>query len=52
MLIRYTENGKRYQYKARKCINNTHPICISSDSNLPECICWCAECREQREAKK
>jgi hypothetical protein len=53
MIIRYTENGVRYQYKTKtkKCITNIHPICISSDSNLPECLCWCAECREQREAK-
>ena len=26
-------------------------ICISSDSNLPQCICWCAECRENRGGK-
>ena len=31
----------------KKC--DTHTICIASDSNLPECKCWCAECKEWRE---
>jgi hypothetical protein len=35
--------------KSKKCITNIHPICISSDSKLPECLCWCAECKEQKE---
>lgn len=25
---------------------NPHPICGSSDSGLPYCRCWCAECRD------
>jgi hypothetical protein len=25
-----------------------HAVCISSDSNLPECKCWCAECKENK----
>lgn len=23
----------------------THSVCVSSDSGLPECKCWCAECK-------
>jgi hypothetical protein len=23
-----------------------HDICISSDSNMAVCKCWCAECKE------
>lgn len=30
--------------KEIKC--STHAICVSSDSNLPECKCWCAECKD------
>lgn len=29
-----------------------HGICISSDSKLPECKCWCAECKENKKAAK
>jgi hypothetical protein len=30
-----------------------HPTCVSSDSGLPECRCWCAECREyMREVRR
>lgn len=25
-----------------------HPICRASDSNLPECTCWCAQCADDR----
>ena len=32
--------------KATKCIDGSHPVCIGSDSKLPECLCWCAECKE------
>lgn len=28
------------------CLDGSHDICVSSDSGLPECRCWCAECRE------
>jgi hypothetical protein len=24
-------------------------VCVSSDSKLPECKCWCAECQENRQ---
>lgn len=30
--------------KEIKC--STHAICLSSDSKLPECKCWCAECKD------
>lgn len=30
-----------------KC--NQHEICKASDSNLPECKCWCVECKEWQE---
>lgn len=30
--------------KARSC--STHAVCASSDSKLPECKCWCAECKD------
>jgi hypothetical protein len=32
--------------KNQKCADNTHPACVSSDSNLAVCVCWCAECKE------
>lgn len=32
--------------------NGTHPICVSSDSGLPECACWCAECKDVRAARQ
>jgi hypothetical protein len=25
-----------------------HGIFVSSDSKMPECKCWCAECKENR----
>lgn len=24
-----------------------HPTCIASDSGLPTCDCWCAQCLEE-----
>jgi hypothetical protein len=32
--------------KKKNCPTGQHPICIASDSNLANCVCWCAECRE------
>jgi hypothetical protein len=32
--------------KQNYCISKKHPICTSSDSKLPECLCWCAECKD------
>jgi hypothetical protein len=48
------DNAQKELREVQDHINNLInqvKICISSDSNLPECICWCAECREQRKAK-
>ncbi len=33
------------------CLDGSHDICVSSDSGLPECRCWCAECREINAAR-
>lgn len=30
---------------------NFHGVCVSSDSKLPECKCWCAECKEYKQEK-
>jgi hypothetical protein len=30
--------------KAKTC--SQHDTCVSSDSSLPMCKCWCAECME------
>jgi hypothetical protein len=29
-----------------------HASCTTSDSNLPECSCWCAECHEWRDTMR
>lgn len=39
---RTTRNERRIAATCR----GTHPICVASDSGLPECACWCAECKE------
>jgi len=47
--IKYTDdNGKKVTFApvARQCWDGSHPICTSSDSELAECVCWCAECKE------
>ena len=37
--------------KTKTC--SQHDTCSSSDSSLPICKCWCAECREiMAEARK
>ena len=41
---RITRNERRI---AAMC-KGTHPICVASDSGLPECACWCAECQDAR----
>jgi hypothetical protein len=30
----------------KNCIDGSHQLCTSSDSKLPECVCWCAECKD------
>lgn len=30
--------------KSKTC--SQHDSCVSSDSSLPMCKCWCAECKE------
>ena len=30
--------------KTKTC--SQHDTCVSSDSSLPMCKCWCAECKE------
>jgi hypothetical protein len=37
---------KEARMKKKTCIDNSHAICTSSDSKLPACVCWCAECKE------
>jgi len=47
--ISYTnDKGEKIAYtpKKRSCADGSHPVCTSSDSNLPECVCWCAECKD------
>lgn len=34
-----------------RCLDGSHEICASSDSGLPECRCWCAECAELQAAR-
>lgn len=46
MKARTTRTERRIAAMCR----GTHPLCISSDSGLPECACWCAECKEARVA--
>lgn len=31
--------------RRKTCLDGTHPTCVASDSGLPECVCWCAECK-------
>ena len=40
----------RTERRVAAMCHGTHPICVSSDSLLPECACWCAECKEARVA--
>ena len=41
----YAKEGQRL-VMAKTCTQ--HETCISSDSNLPTCKCWCAECKEAK----
>ena len=37
--------------KSNTC--SQHKTCYASDSNLPVCKCWCAQCKEEmREVRK
>ena len=37
--------------KSKSC--SQHPVCSASDSYLPLCKCWCAECKDiMKEARK
>ena len=47
----WADNQKQVR-ESLKTRCNFHGVCVSSDSNLAECKCWCAECKENKKGAK